>query len=172
MNRRLEMLKKEVEKRVGHRIDTPMQKRQYTYARAVYCRVARDMSNDTITHREIGESMKRDHATVLHNLKVIFPFAMREATFKELYDELSVMFQSEQYSPLYDLKGCETEEMLRERIHKLIQQNKNYRSKVKLLDDANTMFNHLYEGLNEEELQEVHDKLGIMVKAIRSRVYR
>jgi ATP-dependent exoDNAse (exonuclease V) beta subunit len=82
------------------------------------------------------------------------------------------MFQSEQYSPLYDLKGCETEEMLRERIHKLIQQNKNYRSKVKLLDDANTMFNHLYEGLNEEELQEVHDKLSIMVKAIRSRVYR
>ena len=172
MNRRLEMLRKEVEKRVGHRIDTPMQKRHYTYARAVYCRVARDMSNDTITHREIGESMKRDHATVLHNLKVIFPFEMREATFQELYDDLSMMFQPEQYSPLYDLKRCDTEDLLRERVYKLIEQNKSYRSRVKLLDDANTMFNHLYEGLNEEELQEVHDKLSIMVKAIRSRVYR
>jgi len=172
MNRRLEMLRKEVEKRVGHRIDTPMQKRHYTYARAVYCRVARDMSNDTITHREIGESMKRDHATVLHNLKVIFPFAMREATFKELYDDLSMMFQPEQYSPLYDLKRVNTEELLKDRIYKLIEQNKSYRAKVKLLDQANTMFNHLYEGLNEEELQEVHDKLSIMVKAIRSRVYR
>lgn len=172
MNRRLQTLKREVEKRVGHRIDTPMQKRHYTYARAVYCRVAREMSNETITHKEIGESMKRDHSTVLHNLNVIFPFAMREATFKELYDDLSMIFQPEQESPLYELKSCKTEDLLKERIYKLIDQNKNYRTKFRLMEATNNMFKPLYEGLSQDELQEIHDKLSIMVKAIRSRVYR
>ena len=172
MKNRLTSLKHAIEKEFGHIIHTPLRKREYTYARAVYCKIAREMSNGAITHSEIGKSINRDHATVMHSIKVVFPFAMREATFKELYDDLSMVFQPEQYSPLYDLKRVNTEELLKERIYKLIEQNKSYRTKVKLLDDANTMFNHLYEGLNEEELQEVHDKLSIMVKAIRSRVYR
>lgn len=172
MNRRLEMLRKEVEKRVGHRIDTPMQKRHYTYARAVYCKVAREMSNNTITHREIGESMNRDHATVLHNIKVIFPFAMREATFKELYNDLSMMFQPEQESPLYDLQECKTEDLLKERINKLIEYSKDLRTKLRLMESGDDMFTPLYEGLSDDELQEIYDKMQIMVKAIRSRVYR
>jgi Ser-tRNA(Ala) deacylase AlaX len=172
MNARLKQLKKEVEKRVGHRIDTPMQKRHYTYARAVYCTVAREMSNNTITHREIGESMKRDHTTVLHNLNVIFPFAMREATFKELYNDLSMMFQPEQESPLYELKQREEEEVLRDRIYKLIQQNKDLKTQLRLIRFGDDLFSPLYEGLSEEEMQEIYDKMYIMVKSIRTRVYR
>jgi len=172
MNRRLKMLKNEIENRVGHSIDTKTQKRHYTYARAVYCRVARDMSNGTITHKEIGESMNRDHSTVLHNLSVIFPFAMREATFKELYEDLSLMFQPEQESPLYELESCKTEELLKNRIHKLIEQNKIYRTKFRLMETADNMFSPLYEDLNQEELKEIYDKLNIMVKAIKTRVYR
>jgi len=40
------------------------------------------------------------------------------------------------------------------------------------METADNMFGPLYEDLSHEELKEIYDKLNIMVKAIKTRVYR
>ena len=77
MKDRLTTLKRIIEKEVGFRIDTKNRKRQVTYARAVFCKIARDLngSDRSITLRSIGDLIDRDHVSVLHNIKVIFPFS-------------------------------------------------------------------------------------------------
>jgi hypothetical protein len=40
-----------------------------------------------------------------------------------------------------------------------------------LLRDSDNRFINLFEGLNEDELDEVYNKLNIFVKVIRGRVY-
>lgn len=171
MKNRLLSLKSAVEKEFGHPIDTPLRKRHYTYARAVYCMVAREMSNGAITYSEIGKTINRDHATIMHTIKVVFPFAMREKSFKDLYDALSLIYQPEEQNPLEMLKRSDTEGQLRIRVIKLIRQNKELKNKLSIVEAGNNMFDPLFEGLSYDELQEVYDKMKIMVKAIKSRVY-
>ena len=171
MKDRLRNLKKEIEKEFGDRIDTPLRKRHYTYARAVYCMVAREMSNGAITYEEIGKSINRDHATVMHNIKVVFPFAVREKSFKDLYDALSLMYQPEEESPLGDMKPSDTDGILRKRVVRLIRQNRELKSQISMLEQGRDMFDDLYKDLKYDELLEVYDKMSIMVKLIKSRVY-
>ena len=171
MKNRLTSLKNAIEKEFGNRIDTPLRKREYTYARAVYCKIAREMSNGAITHSEIGKSINRDHATVMHNIKVVFPFAVREKFFKDLYDALSLIYQPEQINPTDELKSSETDTMLRNRVIKLIRQNKELKYKIQTVEKGNELFEPLFRDLSYDELNEVYDKMKIMVKAIKSRVY-
>lgn len=171
MKDRLRSLKSAIEKEFGHPIDTPLRKRHFTYARAIYCKVAREMSNGAITHEQIGSLINRDHATVMHNVKVVFPFAIREKWFKDLYDALSLIYQPEQENPLEMLKSSDNEGQLRIRVIKLIRQNKELKQKLKIVEEGRDMFDPLFEGLSYDELNEVYDKMKIMVKAIKSRVY-
>ena len=171
MKNRLRSLKIAIEKEFGHIIHTPLRKREYTYARAVYCKIAREMSNGTITHSEIGKSINRDHATVMHSIKVVFPFAMREKFFKDLYEALSLIYQPEQINPVEELKMSETDTTLRNRVINLIRQNKELKYKLQSIEKGNELFEPLFRDLSYDELNEVHDKMKIMVKAIKSRVY-
>lgn len=171
MKDRLRSLKKAIEKEFGDRIDTRLRKRHYTYARAVYCMVAREMSNGAITYEEIGKSINRDHATVMHNIKVVFPFAVREKSFKDLYDALSLMYHPEEESPLGAMKPSDTDGILRKRVVRLIRQNRELKNQISMLEQGKDMFDDLYKELKYDELLEVYDKMSIMVKMIKSRVY-
>jgi hypothetical protein len=171
MKNRLKSLKQTIEREFGHIIHTPLRKREYTYARAVYCKIAREMSNGAITHSEIGKSINRDHATVMHSIKVVFPFAMREKFFKDLYDALSLIYQPEQVSPVEEFKSYQAEASMRDRVIKLVRQNKELKYKLESIEKGNELFEPLFRDLSYDELNEVHDKMKIMVKAIKSRVY-
>ena len=171
MKDRLRSLKNAIEKEFGHPIDTPLRKRHFTYARAVYCKVAREMSNGAITHEQIGKLINRDHATVMHNIKVVFPFAIREKWFKDLYDALVLLYKEDEKESLENLKKIDTQTILRDRVVRLIRQNKDLKEKIAVVEKGEGMFTDLYRELSYEELQEVYDKMKIMVKAIKSRVY-
>ena len=56
-------------------------KRDYSDARAIYYKICRDMTKSTIEY--IGKEVGRDHATVLHGIKNVFPVVD-----KQLYIEV------------------------------------------------------------------------------------
>lgn len=168
MKSKLISLKRIVEKEVGHKLHTPNRKRNYTYARAVFCKVAREMRTPKpYSLSEIGEMLNRDHASVLHNINVIFPFAMQESSFRLLYLTLRAIFVTgkggnEDFNEVHTLG---------EKIVALEKDNAALRQKLDLLKFGSNSFDRLIEGLNKEEIDEIYEKLNIMVKAIKSRVY-
>jgi hypothetical protein len=66
-------------------------KRDYSDARAIYYKICRDMTKSTIEY--IGKEVGRDHATVLHGIKNVFPVVD-----KQLYVE--VMNKIDSTSPV------------------------------------------------------------------------
>lgn len=168
MKSRLISLKRIVEKEVGHKLHTPNRKRNYTYARAVFCKVAREMRTPKpYSLSEIGEMLNRDHASVLHNINVIFPFAMQESSFKLLYLTLRAIFVTGQEEE----GNFDEVQTLGEKIVMLEKENSALRQKLDLLKFGSGSFDKLIEGLSKEEIDEVYQKMDIFVKAIKSRVY-
>ena len=169
MKNKLISIKRIIESEVGERIDTKNRRRDLTYARSVYCKVGRDMGYSLSA---IGNVINRDHATVLHNLRVVFPFGQNENAYKKLYKTMTAVAN----------KMAEEEELdaerefnivkeLSKKLEKLHKENASLCHKLQLVENENSIFLKMIEGLNEEELKEIYDKLEIMVKAIKSRVY-
>lgn len=168
MKSRLISVKRIVEKEVGHSIDTKSRKRSHTYARAVYCQVAREMGGKKPhSLSDIGEVIKRDHATVLHSLRVVFPFAMQETSFKLLYWTLRAIFVDN----VSEEEGFDEVRSLGDKVINLEKENVSLKQKLDLLKFGTNKFDKLVEGLSKDEIDEVYEKMNIFVKAIRSRVY-
>jgi hypothetical protein len=167
MRNKLVSVKRIVENEIGERIDTRNRTRYLTYARAVYCKTGRDMG---LSLSAIGKEIKRDHATVLHSLNNIFDFAMQDPYYRRLYQTLSVVFQSEQTE---EVKKEDFDAVLKlsEKVEELQKDNDSLRHKLLLLKQDENNFSKLFEGLTNEEVDEVYNKLNIFVKAIKGRVY-
>lgn len=168
MKSRLISIKRIIENEIGERIDTKNRRRDLTYARAIFCRTGRDMG---LSLSAIGKVINRDHATVLHTLNNVYHHAEKEAYYKRLYEVLKVVVD----------EGAQTEEVkdkfdatkeLAEMIHELQKDNDALRYKLVLIERNKDKFTELFEGLMQEEIDEVYNKLSIFVKAIKTRVYR
>lgn len=168
MKSRLTSIKRIIEKEVGESISTKRRTTGLTYARAVYCKVAREMGGqNSPTLSEIGEMINRDHSSVFHNINVIFPFAIKESSFRELYLTLRAIFVENLEEPgnFDDMKA------LSEKIIDLEKDNASLMHRLNLLRYQSRRFENLVEGLRPEEIDEVYNKLNIFVKAIKTRVY-
>ena len=171
MKDRLTSLKEMIEKEVGFSLTKRDQRRHVTYARAVYCKIAREMNGEESRPTSlvlIGEVIERDHATVLHNVKVIFEFAMMEKEYKRLYNMMREVFVLSEVD--IDIEDEERKE-LSERIIQLKKENEQLRNKVAVAELEGGKFTDLTIGLSQSEMDEIYEKLSIMVKSIRSRVY-
>jgi hypothetical protein len=168
MKSRLISIKRIIENEIGERIDTKNRRRDLTYARAIFCRTGRDMGLSLAT---IGEAINRDHATVLHTLNNVYPFAEKEVYYKRLYEVLKVVIDDGAQSEEVDGKFDVTKE-LADMVDALQKDNDALRYKLLLLKEKGNVFNELLEGLRPEEIDEVYNKLSIFVKAIKTRVYR
>jgi hypothetical protein len=162
MKDRLKELRKQIEMAIQEPIDTPSRKRHLTYARAVYFKIGREQLKHTYDY--LGSTLNRDHATAIHSINVVFPFAMQEERFRTLYDVLKAEYKEEVEIPLES-----TPDSLKDKlglINSLRQENKELRYKVE-------KFGSLFDGLSFEEYDEVYEKLELFVKvAIKNRVYR
>lgn len=169
MKNKLQSIKKVIEGEIGHRIDTPNRKREITYARAVFCAVARgiDDKGRAVSLDSIGKVINRDHATVRHNINVIFPFAIQDNSFKLLYETLRDVYNSpnEVSSDSSKLKNAY------DKMVELHKENQALRYKLALVDKNNSAFDKITEGLSKEEMEEIYERLGLMVRSIKTRVY-
>ena len=174
MRNKLVSIKRIIENEVGERIDTRNRKRYITYARAVYCKAGRDLG---FSFSSIASEINRDHASVMHTVKNIFPFSQEEPYYKDLYNVISVVVDKH----LRDAKDEAEQKIVEEdfdytkqiskKVDELQRENDSLKYKLALLNRDQTNFNNLFEGLREEEIEEVYNKMNIFVKAIKSRVY-
>lgn len=169
MRTKLEDIKRVVESEVGHRIDTRSKRREHTYARSVYCTVARELRDGGAgaSLQLIGEPINRDHASVRHNIQVIFPFSQQESYYRDLYETLTIMFNPDEKK----IKKINQVKELSKRIVELEKEAQALRYKLHLVQKEGDRFATLTEGFSPEEMDEIYSKLNIMAKAIRGRVY-
>jgi hypothetical protein len=71
---KLELIEDLVVKEFQNDFTIPVRTQQNVYQRAVYYRICREFTNKTI--KDIGYSIGRDHATVLHGIKLFKNFEM------------------------------------------------------------------------------------------------
>lgn len=77
-----------IEKETGKKLVSPHRDREHVYARTIYFKLCRERTHKTL--KEIGESIGKNHATVLHALNNIFPMLMNyEPKFKVLYSKIA-----------------------------------------------------------------------------------
>lgn len=99
-------IKRFVEKEFKITISRNTRKREYVYARAIYFKLCKEFSHQTLS--KIGASVNRDHASVLHGLFVFDVMVLhkdsilnsyskiRNRLFKETEDDLK-KYNSENY---------------------------------------------------------------------------
>lgn len=168
MRNKLVSVKRIVENEIGERIDTRNRTRYLTFARAVYCKTGRDMG---LSLSAIGKEINRDHATVLHSLRTIFDFAMEDPYYRRLYQTLNVVFQDAERVEQPKTQDFDAMLKLSEKVEELQKENDALKYKLVLLKEGADRFAPLFDGLNDDEVDEVYNKLNIFVKAIKSRVY-
>lgn len=160
MKDKLGQLKKQIEIAVENRIDTPCRKRHLTYARAVFCKIARESMGMTLS--DVGKAINRDHATVMHNIKVVFPFAVKETRFQDIYDALK-----DEYKPKKVVKKDSGQDTIN-----LISKLRSENTYMKRMLNNRDRFDNLFDNLRVDEVDEVYNKLEIFVKAaVKNRVY-
>ena len=160
MKDKLRQLKKQIEVAVENRIDTPCRKRHLTYARAVFCKIARESMGMTLS--DVGRAINRDHATVMHNIKVVFPFAVKETRFQDIYDALK-----DEYKPKKVVKKDSGQDTIN-----LISKLRSENTYMKRMLNNRDRFDNLFDNLRVDEVDEVYNKLEIFVKAaVKNRVY-
>jgi len=71
---KLELIEDLVVKEFQNDFTIPVRTQQNVYQRAIYYRICREFTNKTI--KDIGYSIGRDHATVLHGIKLFKNFEM------------------------------------------------------------------------------------------------
>lgn len=177
MNAKLKTLKRLVEKETGVRIDSVNRSRSITYPRAVFCKAAKqikDRSGKYITLEDIGRVVGKDHCTVLYNCNNIFPHAYSEEKYRKMYNGLvSAIKETETEEEM--LKYVDNMESLYNRLnesHQSISELKYKLEMYKAESGKNAEVVELMKGLNEEETEEVLEKLRLTTRAIKSRVYR
>jgi hypothetical protein len=151
-----------VESETGFNIRKRNKKREVTYARALYCKLAREImeEGERYSYNKIGKVIGKDHATVLHNVNTIFPFAMQEYKYKYLYNCIKVLID-EDYNDndLEDRKNTikDLQDAIKVRDEKIIQ-----------LKRDNLRFNVLVDGLTLEERNQLYEKIELTAKVIKA----
>lgn len=161
MKNRLTDIRKVVERELGLRIDTPSRKRRCAYGRAVFCKIARELNGEggKPTFMEIGNIIKRDHASIMYNVNNTFRYAMTDKEFRDLYDLLKSMFIDE------------VEPEVIQQALDLQRENDMLKHKLAYLARNQSRFDRIVDGLYEGEIEQIFEKLEIMSKMMKRQTY-
>lgn len=177
MNAKLRTLKRLVEKETGVKIDSVNRSRSITYPRAIFCKAAKQIKDESgkyITLEDIGRVIGKGHATVLYNCSNVFPHAYSDEKYRKMYNSLvSAIKETESEEEM--LRYVDNMESLYEKLNKSNQSISDLKYKLEMYkaeSGKNAEIVDLMKGLNEEETEEVLEKLRLTTRAIKSRVYR
>ena len=168
MSTELKRLKKLIEKDFGSKIDGKTRTRDLSYARAVFCKVAREHLPERYSFHDIGEQINRNHATIMHNIKNVFDHAVSEERYRTMYANLVEYYSSNKKAKHEVLQNIKSSSQL---LKELEFDYRNLQHKYNNLAKNNKVISDMVEGLSEEDIKEVYDKLNLFVKAMKSRVY-
>jgi len=159
MNDNLVKIKKLIENKIGERIDTRNRRRDLTYARAIYCKLARE---NNFPYARIGSVINRDHVSVMHNIKNIFPHAISVPEIEEMYLGIKASVNA----PMKKKK------LVRAGVDKsfnafleLNKENKELKEQIDTLNYKYRKIASLFEGLSDSEVEELYDRAKLIVKS-------
>ena len=85
-----------VEQECNLNLNNKTRKREYVFARAVYYKLCREITNNS--YDDIGKTLNKDHATVLHGVRIFDTFLMQKALFKyelSIYNKVMEVYTDE-----------------------------------------------------------------------------
>jgi len=125
---KIEQIKYLLEQELGITINRKSRKRPYVYQRALYFKLCKEYTNQTFA--AIGKTLNKDHATVMHGVKVFDSFRTWEETkYLEAYETLSNIIK-QQANPNSLPKDVFIQRLLHDKIN-LKQQNQQLTNKLK-----------------------------------------
>lgn len=148
-----------MEKKLGKPIGTRNRSREVTYGRSIYCKIARDYKFDgkSITYRQIGQMINRDYTSVMHNINVVFNYAMSEPRFVDIYNEVLAIVgdKTNNNTMLLDLQ----------------RENELLRQKMYIISKSTDRFTKAIDGLYEDEVEQIFEKIELMAKVMKKQQY-
>jgi len=109
---------------------TKSRKSDIVDARRLYCGLLRNVFG--LTFQEIGDILNKNHATIVHSIKVHDNFVRILKSYKKNYEEIESMFYlSENYYEHEVLSVERKMEILSKRLNCLIEKKNEYKLKIK-----------------------------------------
>lgn len=169
MSNKLKQIRRLIEKEVGYSLDINTRRRDVVFARAVYYRVARDMfdGENRYSLAAIGKELGKDHATVLHALRNVVDHAMGDEYYSELYRSVLNAVRKIKPSSSAVVQDADVEK-LREHNVKLAMENSELKRRLRAALGQSDRFAVITSRLNEEQLEQVYEKVGIMAKVLNA----
>ena len=94
---RLEKIKEAVEIQIDEQLNNKTRKREMVYARAVYFKLCKQHTRASLSR--IGKSVEKDHATVLHGIKIYNDLIEKYedlSEYREMYNMLDKIIKRNQ----------------------------------------------------------------------------
>jgi DNA-binding protein Fis len=166
MSSKLKQIRRLIEDQVGFSLDLNTRKREVVLARTVYYMVARDFRNgrNQVSLSAIGEELSKDHTTVLHAINNNSFQIMDDEYYSELYDAVMAQVQDNKVDRGFTITSPEESK----RTTELYLENVRLRKKLKDLVTYSDRFAQLTADLNEGQLDDVYDKVTLMVKVMNA----
>jgi hypothetical protein len=146
-------------------------KREYVEARFLFFALA--SKNTFYSYAKIGSFLGKDHATVIHALKVFNDTLYHTNEYiKNLYDSFNI----EGYKFFTRTKPTDEEILyLRAEVDKLVKENDNLRFELNSEKQKKSEFQRLaklFDGLNAFQYEQVYNKIDIMTKVMRKQRFQ
>lgn len=165
MKNKLETLQKVIESRLEVKLNKNTRKKEYIFARALFYGLAYD--GKRCTYSTIGKYIGRDHATILHSIKNVFPQIMFDSNYKRLYDELSLIVEDS-----VDEKTLTTHQDGIYNLYKEMQKKDDLIQELSLKliisEKINNKVEDALKDLTPEETETLLDKMILTSKVIRN----
>lgn len=105
-------------------------KRCIVDARRLYCGILRNVFG--LTFEKIGTILNKNHATIVHNIKMHDNFISVLKSYKKNYEEIESMFYLSANYYEHELLSVKRKmDLLAERLNKLIEKKNEYKLKIK-----------------------------------------
>jgi len=162
MINKLDVLVNLIQKETGLDITKKDRRREVTYARAVYCKIAKELIDDGNSYSlsRVGRAINKDHATVIHNVKNIFPFAIKQKKYKILYNCLQVLINED-----FNEQSLQDRKLTIENLLRGIEERDE---KIQELKRENIRYNVVIDGLTMDERNELFKKIELTAKVLKA----
>ena len=168
MKETLEALKATIEKVLGVDINTLSRKQEFTYARAIFCRIAREtkVNGQVPTYTQIGKMINKNHATVLNLNNKTFYYAMQDPHYASIYNIIKDVFMKLDENDSTDLID-KVESSLSE-VEVLKMENEELKKKIVMQNVVDSRISAMLSTLDKRDLEPVIEKIGTIVKAMNN----
>ena len=168
----INVIKDIVEDFTGLDIAAKTRKRDFTDARQIYCKIARDENPTIVTTTKIGEIINRDHATVIHSVKKAAIIIEQDPSLMNLYMKIMTVINR-----IKDKKIDSTAEVVDDIEHvyndKLASLKNDYKKKVEELRIKNKRLLPIIELLEELPTDQINSfqetRLKPFIKMFKAR---